>query len=250
MWKNTVVAWWWYYGVTERAYKVRLFPGQILTTPCPEYEAGGLSLHREHNAVSVNAICCVLSLRTRHCRRLLNCDSNLVGARGSAFLNNNWSWCEFVCSSDGIRFFLALLPSCFLSYCSSWLSKCCWICSSHSSLVDLYQYITFLFEVPTSGPLGDVAYQNVIRNDYGRYYVTNQLPFMIYKTNLCLYSFLWGTWNKIPQPRRKGCRKVMRPKFYVLLTVHLDVILVNDQLDALFLNVFISAPLHVSSSKC
>jgi hypothetical protein len=28
--------------------------------------------------------------------------------------------------------------------------------------------------------------------------------------------------------------------FYVLLTVHLDVILVNDQLDALFLNVFIS----------
>jgi hypothetical protein len=28
--------------------------------------------------------------------------------------------------------------------------------------------------------------------------------------------------------------------FYILLTVHLDVILVNDQLDALFLNVFIS----------
>ena len=40
--------------------------------------------------------------------------------------------------------------------------------------------------------------------------------------------------------------------FYVLLTVllHLDVILVNDQLDALFFNVFISTPLHVSSSKC
>ena len=38
--------------------------------------------------------------------------------------------------------------------------------------------------------------------------------------------------------------------FYVLLTVqHLDVILVNDQLDALFFNVFISTPLHVSSSK-
>ena len=35
---------------------------------------------------------------------------------------------------------------------------------------------------------------------------------------------------------------------YILLTVHLDVILVNDQLDALFLNVFISTPLHVSSS--
>ena len=32
--------------------------------------------------------------------------------------------------------------------------------------------------------------------------------------------------------------------------MHLDVILVNNQLDALFLNVFISAPLHVSSSKC
>jgi hypothetical protein len=28
--------------------------------------------------------------------------------------------------------------------------------------------------------------------------------------------------------------------FYVLLTVHLDVILFNDQLDALFFNVFIS----------
>ena len=28
--------------------------------------------------------------------------------------------------------------------------------------------------------------------------------------------------------------------FYILLTVHLDVILVNDQLDALFLNVFIT----------
>jgi hypothetical protein len=28
-------------------------------------------------------------------------------------------------------------------------------------------------------------------------------------------------------------------KFYVLLTVHLDAILGNDQLDALFLNVFI-----------
>jgi hypothetical protein len=27
--------------------------------------------------------------------------------------------------------------------------------------------------------------------------------------------------------------------FYILLTVHLDVIMVNDQLDALFLNVFI-----------
>ena len=39
--------------------------------------------------------------------------------------------------------------------------------------------------------------------------------------------------------------------FYILLTVqHLDVILVNDQIDALFLNVFISTPLHVSKSKC
>jgi hypothetical protein len=38
------------------------------------------------------------------------------------------------------------------------------------------------------------------------------------------------------------CRilNIMKP-FYILLTVqHLDVILVNDQLDALFLNVFIS----------
>ena len=38
--------------------------------------------------------------------------------------------------------------------------------------------------------------------------------------------------------------------YYILLTVHLDVLLVNDQLDALFLSVFISKPLHVSSSKC
>ena len=37
---------------------------------------------------------------------------------------------------------------------------------------------------------------------------------------------------------------------YGLLTVqHLDVILGNDQLDALFSNVFISTPLHISSSK-
>jgi hypothetical protein len=39
-------------------------------------------------------------------------------------------------------------------------------------------------------------------------------------------------------------------EFYVLLTVHLDAILGNDQLDALFLNVFIFTPLYVSSSKC
>ena len=32
--------------------------------------------------------------------------------------------------------------------------------------------------------------------------------------------------------------------------VSCDLILVNDQLDALFFNVFISTPLHVSSSKC
>ena len=30
----------------------------------------------------------------------------------------------------------------------------------------------------------------------------------------------------------------------------LNFILVNEQLDALFLSVFISTPLHVSSSKC
>ena len=32
--------------------------------------------------------------------------------------------------------------------------------------------------------------------------------------------------------------------------VEVRIILVNGQLDALFLNVFISTPLHVSSSKC
>jgi hypothetical protein len=37
-----------------------------------------------------------------------------------------------------------------------------------------------------------------------------------------------------------GLIKVPVITFYVLLTVRLDVILVNDQLDALFLNVFIS----------
>jgi hypothetical protein len=31
---------------------------------------------------------------------------------------------------------------------------------------------------------------------------------------------------------------------------HLDAILGNDQLDALFLNVFVFTPLHVSMSKC
>jgi hypothetical protein len=36
----------------------------------------------------------------------------------------------------------------------------------------------------------------------------------------------------------------------ILLTVHLDVILVNDQLGAHFLNVFTFMPVHVSSSKC
>ena len=34
--------------------------------------------------------------------------------------------------------------------------------------------------------------------------------------------------------------QILTVVFYILLTVHLDVILVNDQLDALFLNVFIS----------
>jgi hypothetical protein len=38
----------------------------------------------------------------------------------------------------------------------------------------------------------------------------------------------------------KGEVKDKGIEFYILLTVHLDVILVNDQLDALFLNVFIS----------
>ena len=49
---------------------------------------------------------------------------------------------------------------------------------------------------------------------------------------------------------RRNHRKSSEVKFCVLLTVHLDVILVNDQLDSLFLNVFISTPLRVSSSKC
>jgi hypothetical protein len=34
----------------------------------------------------------------------------------------------------------------------------------------------------------------------------------------------------------------LAPTFCILLTVHLDVILVNDQHDALFFNVFISCP--------
>ena len=40
--------------------------------------------------------------------------------------------------------------------------------------------------------------------------------------------------------------------FYILLTVHLDVMLVNNQLDALFSKCiyFYFTPVHVSSSKC
>ena len=38
--------------------------------------------------------------------------------------------------------------------------------------------------------------------------------------------------------------------FCTTLYVNVLWILVNDQLDALFFNVFISTPLHVSSSKC
>ena len=49
---------------------------------------------------------------------------------------------------------------------------------------------------------------------------------------------------------RNHQRNSTREIFYILSTVHLDVILVNDQHDALFLNVFISTPLHVSSNKC
>jgi hypothetical protein len=39
-------------------------------------------------------------------------------------------------------------------------------------------------------------------------------------------------------------------EFYILLTVHLDVILVNDQLDALFLNGFISCLYMFRVNKC
>jgi hypothetical protein len=38
--------------------------------------------------------------------------------------------------------------------------------------------------------------------------------------------------------------------FYILLTVHLDVILVNDQPDALLLNVFISCLYMFRANKC
>ena len=37
-------------------------------------------------------------------------------------------------------------------------------------------------------------------------------------------------------------------EFYVLLTMHLDVILVNDQLDALFFNVFQRLPTGLADS--
>jgi hypothetical protein len=42
---------------------------------------------------------------------------------------------------------------------------------------------------------------------------------------------------------------MLNVEFYILLTVHLDVILVNDQLDALFLNVFISC-LYMFRANC
>ena len=41
----------------------------------------------------------------------------------------------------------------------------------------------------------------------------------------------------------------MRVVFYILLTVHLEVILDNNQPDTLFLNVYFM-PLYVSSNKC
>ena len=71
---------------------------------------------------------------------------------------------------------------------------------------------------------------NILSHNYHRCYVLEYLHFLL---NHSVYY------------RRISCHV-----FYVLLTVHFDVILVNDQLDALFLNVFISTPLHVSSSKC
>ena len=52
---------------------------------------------------------------------------------------------------------------------------------------------------------------------------------------------------------RWGCTSIPTHVFMAwFVTDHKDIctFLVNDQLDALFFNVFISTPLHVSSSKC
>ena len=74
----------------------------------------------------------------------------------------------------------------------------------------------------------------------------------IHHLNLYKDGYIWS-WTVTPFKGPRAVANGLTGKkmfFYVLLTVHLDVILVNDQLDALFFNVFISTPLHVSCSKC
>jgi hypothetical protein len=58
-----------------------------------------------------------------------------------------------------------------------------------------------------------------------------------YFSKLCRENLLFNT------------RVTLHEEFYILLTVHLDAIMGNDQLDALFL-MYLFMPLHVSSSKC
>jgi hypothetical protein len=66
--------------------------------------------------------------------------------------------------------------------------------------------------------------------------------------NCCLFTtdFFIGERKKLQGESSGKAQTALHGKhgigFYILLTVHLDVILVNNQLDTLFLNVFISCP--------
>jgi hypothetical protein len=81
-----------------------------------------------------------------------------------------------------------------------------------------------------------------------RGHMPRNCPFIQRRENfLILHNFQLLIWVSItewkPQYLHFGqCKQNInyRLDFYLLLSVHLDVILVNGQLDALFLNVFIS----------
>jgi hypothetical protein len=46
--------------------------------------------------------------------------------------------------------------------------------------------------------------------------------------------------SRTREANRSSAGQEISHEFYILLTIHLDVILINEQLDALFLTVFIS----------
>jgi hypothetical protein len=66
------------------------------------------------------------------------------------------------------------------------------------------------------------------RHDFRKKIIEHKMCVLIFST-----TFVWNIFHSKKSWARYG------QKFYILLTVHLDAILGNDQLDALFLNVFI-----------